>query len=115
MTTSTATATDPRVLQANRRIGVIEQRIAQERQKVGVGKDGDLSGFAAIFGDYERLKVDLQFTEQTYLSALATYDTALGEAQRKSRYLAAYVEPTLAEAPTAPDRPPPTGRCCWRW
>ena len=99
------TASDPRAQTASRRIAAIEGRIAQERTKLGVGEDGDLSGFATLFGDYERLKVDVTFAEGTYLAALNAYDGAETEAQRKSRYLAAFVEPTLAEASTAPNRP----------
>ena len=96
---------DPRVQTANRRIAAIEGRIKLERTKLGVGEDGDMSGFATLFGDYERLKVDVTFAEGTYLAALSAYDGAETEAQRKSRYLAAFVEPTLAEASTAPNRP----------
>ena len=99
------TDNDPRVQTANRRIAAIEGRIKLERTKLGVGEDGDMSGFATLFGDYERLKVDVTFAEGTYLAALSAYDGAETEAQRKSRYLAAFVEPTLAEASTAPNRP----------
>ena len=103
--TGSVTVADPRVQTANRRIDAIEGRIALERTKLGVGEDGDMSGFATLFGDYERLKVDVTFAEGTYLAALNAYDGAETEAQRKSRYLAAFVQPTLAEASTAPQRP----------
>ena len=46
--------------------------------------------------------MDRQFAEQAYTAALATYDQALAEARRKSRYLAAYIRPTLAEASKFP-------------
>ena len=38
------------------------------------------------------------------LGALAAHDTAQAEARRKSRYLAAYVEPTRAQAAMFPQR-----------
>lgn len=97
---------DPRLLQLQRRIEVIEHRIAAERGKLGVGGTGGetSSSYAELFGEYERLKVDQEFAETAYFSALSAYDAALSEAQRTNRYLAAYLRPTLAETSTAPDR-----------
>ena len=55
-------------------------------------------------GQYESLSIDRQFAEQTYTAALAAYDTARAEANRQSRYLAAYVKPTLAQEAEYPER-----------
>jgi capsular polysaccharide transport system permease protein len=101
---------DPRLTQAQRRIEVIEARIAAERGKVGlVGSGGALGtgggdAFASLVGEYERLSVDLEFAERTYVATLAAYDAALAEARRKSRYLAAYAQPTRAETSRFPER-----------
>ncbi len=92
-------ATDPRITQAELRIEVIEARIADERRKLGHGGGDD---YATKLAEYERLAVDREFAEQAYTAALATYDQALAEARRKSRYLAAYIKPTLAEASEFP-------------
>ncbi len=102
-------AGDPRVTQAERRVEVIEVRIEEERRKMGIGGDGaeaEAGGtaFATMVGDYERLLVDLEFAEQSYTAALAGYDSALAEARRQSRYLAAHISPTLPEAATEPRR-----------
>ena len=102
---ASASANDPRIDIATRRIEVIQQRITEERRKMGVGDGGDMSGFAALFAEYERLLVNMEFAEKSYLSALAGYDAAVSEAQRNSRYLSAFVKPTFAEAATAPNRP----------
>ena len=100
----TAREGDPRLVQARRRVDVIEQRVADERARFGA-IDGTINGsYADLIGDYERLSVDKQFAEQAYLSALAALDVATAEAARKSRYLAAYIEPTLAETPQYPQR-----------
>lgn len=101
----TTRAGDPRLEQAQRRVRVTEDQIAEERRKMGIG-DGTAEGqvYANLVGEYERLQVDREFAEQTYTSALATYDSALAEAQRKSRYLAAYVLPTTAEKSEYPQR-----------
>ncbi len=96
-------ASDPRITQAERRIEVIEARIEDERRKLGVGAGaGAGEDYATLLAEYERLAVDRQFAEQAYTAALATYDQALAEARRKSRYLAAYIRPTLAEASKFP-------------
>nr|WP_255670808.1 capsule biosynthesis protein [Cognatishimia sp. F0-27] len=104
----TATDGDPRIAPLERRVEVIEERIEAERQKLGLGEGsaptGERRAFADLVGEYERLAVDQEFAQQSYTSALANYDSALAEAQRQSRYLAAHVSPTLPESPTRPDR-----------
>ncbi|MEM9426502.1 MAG: sugar transporter, partial [Pseudomonadota bacterium] len=69
-----------------------------------LGRDGDGEDYATTLAEFERLAVDREFAEQAYTAALATYDQALAEARRKSRYLAAYIRPTLAEASEFPRR-----------
>ncbi|WP_416510254.1 sugar transporter [Aliiroseovarius sp. YM-037] len=96
--------TDTRVKQAERRIAVIEGRIREERNQFSRGDGEDDSAYATVVGDYESLAVDLEFAESAYVSALAAHDAAQAEAQRQSRYLAAFVEPTLAERAEYPKR-----------
>lgn len=98
-------ADDPRVTQAQRRIEVIEARIADERLKFGDGSaDEGGNSYANTIGEFERLSVDREFAEQAYVVALSTYDAARAEANRQSRYLAAYIRPTLAERAEFPQR-----------
>lgn len=109
----TASSGDPRLAQLQLRIEVIEARIAAERGKLGVGDQNVVAdqegGYASLFGEYERLLVDQEFAEAAYVSALSAYDAALSEAQRKSRYLAIYLQPTTAETSTVPNRALLTG------
>ncbi|UWR24453.1 hypothetical protein K3756_18285 (plasmid) [Sulfitobacter sp. S190] len=96
---------DPRLEQARRRLVVIEKRIDAERQKLGFrGAGADDKAFSEIVGEYERLTVDREFAEQAYVSALAAYDSAQAESRRKTRYLAAYMEPTQAQTARYPER-----------
>ncbi len=108
---------DPRVQQAEARVGVIEARMDQERAKLGLGRpatgiDSDApegtalpgTAFADLVGEYESLAVDLEFGQQAYVAALASYDGALAESRQQTRYLAAHVEPTLAERADYPRR-----------
>lgn len=99
-------AGDPRIVQAERRIEVIGDRIDAERKKLGITGDNgsDRQSFATLVGEYERLVVDREFAEQAYTAALSAFDAALAEAQRQSRYLAAYIQPTRADEPRYPQR-----------
>lgn len=101
----TAREGDPRLDQSERRLDVIVRRIAAERQKMGLGSQaGGDTAFADVVGEYERLAVDREFAQRAYVTALAAYDGSLAEARRKSRYLAAYMQPTRAETPGYPKR-----------
>lgn len=95
---------DQRYLQAQKRVEVIETRIRAERARFGEAPAEEDQRYADLVAAFEALTVDLEFAEKSYLSALATYDTAVAEAQRKSRYLATYVEPTLAGKSEYPQR-----------
>jgi capsular polysaccharide transport system permease protein len=96
---------DPRLEQARRRIDVIEDRIREERQKFGVGANTGDTSYAETIAEFERLAVDREFAEQAYAATLAAFDGARAEANRQSRYLAAYIKPTLAERSEFPNRP----------
>ncbi len=100
----TTQAGDPRLVQVERRVEVIRSRIAEEREKFGIGGDAAGTDYASLFAEFERLNVDREFAEQAYTAALATYDAAQAEARRQSRYLAAYIRPTLAETSQYPQK-----------
>lgn len=100
---------NPRLLQAQRRVEVIEDRLAAERAKVGTTARPGQNDYAELAGEYERLTVDREFAEQAYVAALAAYDSAKAESQRTSRYLAAHVMPTRAEVSRYPERLPILG------
>ena len=94
---------DQRVAQANRRITAVSDRIEEERGNLGVpGARG--GAMPEVVGTYEALRVDLEFASSAYTQALANLALARAEARRQSRYLAAHVEPTLAERALYPRR-----------
>jgi len=98
-------STDPRITQSEQRIAALRNRIREERQKFGSGESSaDGQDYASLVAEYERLQVNREYAEQKYTGALSNYDQALAEAQRQSRYLAAFVRPTLAETSTRPRR-----------
>jgi capsular polysaccharide transport system permease protein len=108
----TTNPNDPRVTQAARRIEVIRARIRDERQSFatdgpqGSGSQDSVGGedYPRLIAEYEGLVVDREFAEETYRAALAAFDLARANAQRQSRYLATYVEPTRAERAEYPRR-----------
>lgn len=96
---------DPRIAQAERRIEVIEARIAEERRKLGLGsgEDGE-EAYADLVGEFERLAIEREIAEKMYAAALSSFDGARADARRQTRYLAAHVAPTMAETARFPKR-----------
>ena len=103
----TARDNDPRVDQARRRIAVIQSLIEQERQKFGMGgtsRVDDGKDYSTLVGEFERLMVDVEYAQKSYLAAQSVLDTAQAEAQRQSRYLATYATPSLPQSAQYPKR-----------
>lgn len=96
---------DPRREQAARRISVIRDRIAAERQTFAT-EEGGAAGenYPEIIAEFENLTVDLQFAEETYRAALAAQDAARDQAVRQTVYLAAYINPTWPQTAEYPQR-----------
>ena len=91
--------------QAATRIKVIENRIAAERAKLGLGESGATTQvYATMVGEYERLKVDREFAETAYRASQMAYEAAQVDARRQTLYLAAHISPTLAETAQFPRR-----------
>ncbi len=96
---------DTRIRQAQLRVDVIRQQIAEEKSAIGASnsQEGGTSE-AQLVGMYEELAVELEFAQEAYAAARIAYDSALQEARRQSRYLANHIEPTLAEQSQFPQR-----------
>lgn len=93
---------DQRMIQANRRIDAITERIDSERGTLGV--EGVAGSLPDVLSSYEELRVDLEFANAAYTQALAGLAAARAEAGRQSRYLAPHIQPTLAETSLYPRR-----------
>ena len=101
-----AKPTDHRVVQSQQKIDALRRLIEAERSKFGSAASGPAGeSYSQLMADYEKLAVDREFAEGSYRAARIAYETALAEAQRKSRYLAAHIEPKMAQSSTEPDRP----------
>lgn len=98
-------AGDPRLVAGEQRISVIRERIAEERQKIGtgiVGGDGE-TDYARLVGRHESLTVELEIAREAYAAARTALEAARTEARRQTRYIAAFVKPSVPERPTGPD------------
>jgi capsular polysaccharide transport system permease protein len=102
---TTTNRNDPRIVQAVRRIEVIRNRIAQERQTFtleDVGSNGE--DYPTLMAEFESLVVDREFAEESYRAALAAVDVARTSSARQSRYLAVFIRPTMPESAGFPRR-----------
>lgn len=101
----TATDTDPRVRQAERRIEVIRERIAAERRTFAT-QDVTVfeTDYPRLIAQFESLTVNQEFAERTYTAALAARDAARSEVEQQTLYLATFIRPTLAESAEYPQR-----------
>ncbi|EKE44527.1 putative polysaccharide export-assoiated protein [Oceaniovalibus guishaninsula JLT2003] len=102
---TTAAPSDPRVQQTRQRIDVIRERIVQERDTFS-SADASAAGddYPSLIAEYEGLSVDREYAEESYRAALQALDVARSNAVRQSRYLTAYVEPTLPQTAEYPRR-----------
>lgn len=100
-----AQPTDHRVTQSQQKIDALRRLIDAERSKFGAEGQGPAGeSYAQLMAEYEKLAVDREFAEGAYRTARIAYETALAEAQRQSRYLAAHIEPKVAQSSTEPNR-----------
>jgi len=96
---------DPRLVQINSRVKVIEAQIQEERAKLGAFANTDgASVLSQRIAEFERLNVELKFGERTYEAALSAFYAARSDANRQSLYLAAHKNPTKPERSDYPDK-----------
>ena len=106
------------MIQVNRRIDAIGDRIEAERASLGITAPASTGSLPEVVGRYEELQVDMEFANTAYTQALAGLAAARAEARRQSRYLAPHIQPDAGReralsAPGAarrPDRPVPAAR-----
>lgn len=98
-----------RVLQSQ--IDSLERQIDAERARLGIGNgDAQTTTTGPSVVDslnrsvtlYEALKVDLDFRERAYLSALSSLEAARMEADRQQRYVATFVTPSQPQSARYP-------------
>lgn len=96
----------PRAPALRQRIESLEQRIDEERQRLGSGSAASATTrlFSDLMGEYEELMLDLEFAQKAYVLALASLEQAQVEARRQIRFLSPHVRPTLSMQAEYPQR-----------
>lgn len=99
---------DPRIEQAQRRIDVLNDRIMAQRdalaQTGGNSSDSNGYGYPEAISHFEALQTDQEFAQKAYIAALASLDAARMTAMQQNRYLATFIQPTLAQQAEYPQR-----------
>lgn len=93
-----STTSDPRLIQAERRVEVVAAWLEGERRKFGLGGEG----YANLTEEYEGLRIEVEYARESYLQALAALDTARAHAHKSGRYLAVHIAPVMAETAVLP-------------
>jgi capsular polysaccharide transport system permease protein len=98
----TADRNDPRFRKLDDRVTVIRDRLAAERLSFSGDVPQNEKSFPELVSTYEALSTDLEFAQLRYTNALAALTRAQSDAAENSRYLAVYLEPTIAETSEFP-------------
>ncbi len=100
----------PQARVIKRQIDALEQQISARKSKMGADtlsaevSPNDHSNLAGVLTKFEVLNVEQGFATQAYTTALASFETALAEAQRQERYFATFIAPTKPEIALYPTR-----------
>lgn len=90
-----------RVVSLKSRVRALEEQINAEKTRLaGKGQEA-VSSLAA---EYEQLSLEHEFAQKQYLSAITSIETARIHAESQSRYLVAFIEPTLPDEALWPRR-----------
>lgn len=90
-----------RVRSLRARVEALQSQVEKERTRLANESGPDLTRL--IFG-YEPLALDQKLAEQQYTSALTSLEAARIEAQKKQRYLIAFVAPKFPDEAIEPER-----------
>ncbi|MBX3490796.1 hypothetical protein [Parvibaculum sp.] len=86
------------------RIAAIEQQMQAERGRLTRNEDLPGTTYSDLLAEYERLLIEEEFARTSYSSAVSALEVARADASRKQAYLVAFVEPSLPDDPSKPDR-----------
>ncbi|MGB0747511.1 MAG: hypothetical protein ACPGO3_02095 [Magnetospiraceae bacterium] len=92
---------NPKVMTLKARINALEEQVAKEKGRLA-GSQSD--NYTQRVGTYADLLLEEEFAQNAYTATIAALEAARAEAQRKHRYLEAFVEPSLPEEALLPER-----------
>lgn len=102
----------PRVRLLNQEISALKTQIESERRRLGDGPSrganatgaGSKDRLALRISNYSDLKLEEEFANKFYTTALAGLESARQDADQKSMYLATFIKPTLSQEAQYPHR-----------
>ena len=94
-------ADSAKVTNLKARVAALEAQVKRERLRLASESGTDLT---RLIDGYQPLVLDQKLAEQRYTSALTSLEVARAEAQRKQRYLIAFVVPEVPDEAIEPDR-----------
>jgi capsular polysaccharide transport system permease protein len=94
------TPENPRIPVVETQIGTLQGEISRTTGEVA----GNRGSLAASAVRYQRLLLESQFADKQLAAALATFEDARSESQRKQAYVERIVQPNLPDAPVEPRR-----------
>lgn len=87
------------VVALKNRVNALDRQLRLEKGRVN-GGDGALG---SLIENFQPLVLEQEIAQQQYASALASFEAARFDAQRKKQYLITFVEPGLPDAATEPE------------
>lgn len=96
--------TDTRVIQAQRKVDVLEKNIEIERRNIGSLNDSSEFDLVSIFDKYEQLSINVELDRERYSESIRAYAAAISESKIKDKYLAVHIRPERAETSQYPKR-----------
>ncbi|GAA0787941.1 hypothetical protein GCM10009077_44290 [Roseibium denhamense] len=99
----------PRIRLLSEEIAALRDQIQTERQRLGGGTVPNQIGVSADrladrISNFSDLKLEEEFANQFYTTALAGLEKARQDADQKTMYLATFIRPTLSEQAQYPHR-----------
>ena len=102
----------PSVQMLQSKIGALEEEIARVENEISTEGTDSRSGaapgasdaLAGVLVEYQELLLNQQFAETAYTAALASLERARTEADRTQSYLAVYLQPSVPDEATYPNR-----------
>ncbi|MEQ8267726.1 MAG: hypothetical protein RH982_11050 [Parvibaculum sp.] len=87
------------------RIAAIQQQIAAERGRLTDGGGSEqTTSYSDLLAEYEKMLIEEEFAKSAYSSAVSALEIARADAGRKQAYLVAFVEPSMPDEPSKPER-----------
>lgn len=97
----------PRIRILNQEVAALKAQVEKEKKRLGSGAaSSPLTGntISTRIANYTDLKLEEEFGNQLYLTALASLEKARQDADQKTMYLATFIPPTLSQDAQYPSR-----------